>query len=95
MENQSIFEKNITETLSLADSMAVRIQEFIEYLLSREEQCIVIVGHSAFFRAFLNTPVRLNNCEVGTVGLTAEGKCSGSLEVLVDGGQALLARDTS
>jgi hypothetical protein len=92
LENNTIFEKNVSETLLLAD-MNIRIALFTEYLLRREEKCIVIVGHSAFFRRFLNTPTRLSNCEVGVVAFDEDGKCCGDLEILVPGGQALLASD--
>lgn len=71
--------------------MNIRIRAFTDYVLSREERCIVIVGHSAFFRAFLNTPVRLNNCEVAMIRFTDKGTCYGALEILVEGGEALLA----
>mgnify|MGYP005995253733 CR=1 FL=1 len=89
LENSDIFEKNISETLSLAD-MNIRIEAFREYLLGRDEACIVVVGHSAFFRAFLNTRVGLKNCEVGVVEFTDKGECKGSIETLVEGGTALI-----
>mmetsp|Transcript_36541 Transcript_36541/g.68065 ORF Transcript_36541/g.68065 Transcript_36541/m.68065 type:complete len:240 (-) Transcript_36541:76-795(-) len=90
IENTYIYEKNIPEALSISD-INIRVDAFREYIRKRDEKCIVIVGHSAFFRAFLGTHIGMKNCEVGVVEVTETGECSSSLETLIEGGHALLS----
>lgn len=53
--------------------MTARVDRFKKYLMSRKERCIVIVGHSAFFRALLGTEVGMRNCEVCEVMMSEGG----------------------
>ena len=41
-----------------------RVKKFKEWLRSRAETRIAVVGHAGFFRAFLHTRRKLENCEV-------------------------------
>lgn len=43
-----------------------RLQSFSDFLLSKrfEGQSIAVVGHSLFFRLFLNTKTKMKNCGV-------------------------------
>lgn len=52
IQHPDIFEKNISEHAGLAD-LSQRTVSFIQWLLARPEKCIVVVGHSAFFRNLL------------------------------------------
>ena len=62
LENDSIFEKNISE--HIFTSMRPRIEKFKQWLYDRKETFIVVVGHSAFFRDMLGVSVKMKNCEV-------------------------------
>ena len=55
--------KNISEHIGLAD-MTARTTSFRTFLASRNENCIVVVGHSAFFRQLLGTEKKMSNCEI-------------------------------
>ena len=81
MENDSIFEKNISE--HLFTRMKPRIDEFKTWLYDRKENFIVVVGHSAFFRDMLNNSVKMDNCEVKKCSLFAYQHCSGSYRDMV------------
>lgn len=65
VENEFIFEKNISEHFRFAD-MNRRVTQFIEWLRARPECVIVVVGHSAFFRSLLQLKkdMKMKNCEV-------------------------------
>ena len=71
--------------------MNKRVLQFMEILKGREETCIVIVSHSAFFRGLYNSDTRLKNCEVAMVAFSDEEcRCIDPVEVLLEGGKALL-----
>ncbi len=72
--------------------MRHRIIQFKQWLLQRPEQNIVIVGHSAFFRDFLQTRVKMKNCEVKQCVIRSDGEID-SHSVLFAGGDALLQLD--
>lgn len=88
VQHEYIFEKNISEHLRLAD-MQQRTQHFTEWLLSRPEKCIVVVGHSAFFRDLIRTDCKMDNCEIRSVLLSEHGEFHSS-QTLVEGEQNLL-----
>ncbi len=70
--------------------MTARIEEVTAWLLQREEQCMCVVGHSAFFRAMLApAAVRLDNCDVFQVQLRRDGSYADAVRV-VQGGRSLL-----
>lgn len=89
MEHESIFEKNISEHLKVAD-MGVRIALFTEWLLKRPENCVVVVGHSAFFRDMLNTELKLKNCEVRSCTMKSDGTFEEGAVTIIAGGDELL-----
>ena len=88
MEHPSIFEKNISEHVRIAD-MRIRINDFKQWLLQRPESNIVVVGHSAFFRDLLQTECKMENCEIRSASLAADGSFQ-SAEIVVAGGSSLL-----
>lgn len=93
MENDTIFEKNISEHIYVAD-MGIRIAGFIEWLKSRSERCIVVVGHSAFFRDMLDTKIKMKNCEVRSCALNKNGSFDQeSVVTIIEGGDALLCNN--
>ena len=47
-----LHEKNLSEHAGFAD-MKIRIRKFTSWLVARPETRIILVGHSAFFRAML------------------------------------------
>jgi hypothetical protein len=88
IENPNIYEKNITEHMHMSD-MTIRINEFVNWLLSRSEQSIVVVGHSAFFRDMISSECKMANCEVRKYSLTHNGDFI-YCETLFSGGRCLL-----
>jgi len=53
--------------LALSDRLGellTRIAQFREWLASRPESVIVVVGHSNFFKYYLGMSEKLKNCEV-------------------------------
>ena len=58
------------------ESMAhlhARVAAFRAWLLGRPESCIAVVGHSAFFKAFMGSWSKPRNCEVCEVVVTPAG----------------------
>ncbi len=89
LQLDELYEQSVSETLGFAD-MRARVAEVTAWLLQREEQCICVVGHSAFFRAMLGpTAARLDNCEVRRVQLQCDGTCA-DVATEVQGGSCLL-----
>lgn len=82
-----IFEKDISEHLSISDINS-RIEEFKIWLQLRPEKCIVVVGHSAFFRYMIKTHRKLKNCEVRSCWLLDDMSFVDA-EILIPGGNAL------
>lgn len=74
--------------------MRHRIRQFKQWLLQRPEQNIVIVGHSAFFRDFLQTQVKMKNCEVKQCILQNDGEIE-THSILFAGGESLLHSEES
>jgi len=71
--------------------MSVRIAAFVEWLLARPESCIVVVGHSAFFRDLLRMKLKLDNCEVRSCVLNYDGTFDVSATTtIIAGGTELL-----
>lgn len=70
IELESLREVNPTEILG--DMLAFwkqkaidgRIKEFEKWVESREEDAIVVVGHSVYFKRMLNLPETFDNCDV-------------------------------
>ena len=92
LQYDDLYEKSVNETLGLAD-MTSRIAEVTAWLLQRDERCICIVGHSAFFRAMVApADARWSNCGVWQVELRADGSYANA-RVVVEGGEALLGGD--
>jgi broad specificity phosphatase PhoE len=56
----------VKETRAMAQA---RVDKFREWLRQRPEKHIVVVGHSAFFKLFLNESSKLPNCGVRTFTL--------------------------
>ena len=74
--------------------MSIRIASFTEWLLSRPESCIVVVGHSAFFRDLLNTKLKLDNCEVRSCVLNRDGTFDiSATSTIIAGGAELLSSE--
>lgn len=88
LENENIYEKDIAETLGISD-ITHRIEAFKQFILERKEKCIVVVGHSAFFRKLVGSSIRMKNCEVQEVILSPQTGCM-PIGILVEGGDALL-----
>jgi broad specificity phosphatase PhoE len=88
-ENELVYEKNISEHLRITD-MKRRIDEFIRGICARPETCLVIVGHSAFFRDMLDTDLKMKNCEVRECFMTIEDGAIHDIRILVEGGESLL-----
>jgi hypothetical protein len=103
VEHEGIFERNIHEHLGLAN-IHNRTECFLKWLAARPEPVIVVVGHSAFFRALVQLPggKKMNNCEVlsaylecipdATAGAGVQIVADG---ILFEGGAALLRSETS
>jgi broad specificity phosphatase PhoE len=89
VQHDHIFEKNIAEHIGLAN-MKSRIRYFTEWIMKRNETVIVVVGHSAFFRDFLETDCRMDNCEMRRVELTTEGSFRSCTTVVQCGVSLLL-----
>ena len=71
--HDEIFEVDIAE--HVWKPVRPRVERFIAWLRARPESRIVVVGHSAFFRALLlPEPVRFTNCAVWRATLTATGE---------------------
>ncbi|RYE56220.1 MAG: hypothetical protein EOP48_08510 [Sphingobacteriales bacterium] len=70
--------------------MGVRIALFTEWLLNRPESCIVVVGHSAFFRDMLSTELKLKNFEVRSCMLNSNGTFEEGAVTIIAGGYELL-----
>ncbi len=75
IQHEGIYEKNIPEHLGISD-MSFRINEFTAWLLIRKENCIVVVGHSAFFRDIIGEENKMKNCEVRICYLSTDGHYS-------------------
>jgi broad specificity phosphatase PhoE len=89
MQHEALYEKDVSETVGLGD-MTARVAQVTAWLLQREEQCVCVVGHSAFFRAMLApAAVRLDNCDVFQVQLGRDGSYADAVRV-VQGGRSLL-----
>ena len=69
--------------------MNERIHNFTQWLLSRPETTIVVVGHGTFFKHLTGAEREMDNCEVRLVLLSEDGKFHSPQEI-VKGGQALL-----
>jgi broad specificity phosphatase PhoE len=87
-EHPNIFEKDISEHLHVAD-INYRVNDFVRDLMERPERCIVVVGHSAFFREMLQTECKMKNCEVRECYLTSDGAIE-NMRTVIEGGDALL-----
>ncbi len=66
-----------------------RTHNFTQWLLSRPETNIVVVGHSAFFRDLIGTECKMDNCEVRLVLLSEDGQFHSPQEI-IKGGHTLL-----
>jgi broad specificity phosphatase PhoE len=65
LEERSLHEKYVSEWLpGMGSSFAARIQQFGEWVASRDEQVILVVGHSQFWRAMLRQQRKFDNCDV-------------------------------
>ena len=50
-----------------------RCARFREYLLARDEACLAVVGHSAFFKMLLGERSKMANCDVVEAVVTRDG----------------------
>lgn len=75
--------------------MNERTEGFKKWLLERQEENIVVVGHSAFFRDLIETECKMDNCEIRLVLLDKESQKFHSATTIVEGGQALLPNKPS
>lgn len=69
--------------------MNYRVNDFVRYLCDRPERCMVVVGHSAFFREMLQTECKMKNCEVCECFLTSDGVIE-DMRTIIEGGDDLL-----
>jgi broad specificity phosphatase PhoE len=71
VEHPELYERGAWEHVRRA-AIVPRIHGFVSWLLGREEQSIVVVGHSSFFTEM--SGVTLDNCSVWRFSLTGDGK---------------------
>ena len=89
IQHDDLYEQSANETLGLGD-MTSRIAVVTSWLQQREERCLCVVGHSAFFRAMVApADATWNNCGVWRFELTRDGVFANARRV-VEGGRALL-----
>ena len=94
INHQDFFERDVQETLGVRD-FNVRLVRVTEWLRARPESCVLIVGHSAFFRQMLENELPngaspyLENCAIWSTTLNGDGRCSNSYEMLA-GSESLL-----
>ncbi len=69
--------------------MNERTHNFTQWLLSRPETNIVVVGHGTFFKHLTGAEREMDNCEVRLVLLSEDGQFHNPQEI-IKGGQALL-----
>jgi broad specificity phosphatase PhoE len=88
LELESLREVNPTEVLG--DILAFwkpkkaideRIEQFEQWLESREEDAIVVVGHSVYFKRMLDLPKTFDNCDVWELEYSMMGGDGGGKEV--------------
>jgi broad specificity phosphatase PhoE len=82
-----LYEKSFTEYV-VAD-LSVRVASFKRELFALEEEHIVLVGHSGFFRKLLGTDKHLKNCEVFHCILYEDGSVDGAC-IVHEGGRNLV-----
>ena len=70
-----LYERTIFEHV-VRSALKPRIERFVRWLTSRPERRIVVVGHSAFFRAMLSHEEHFGNCAVWAATLAADGTWS-------------------
>mmetsp|Transcript_131693 Transcript_131693/g.421486 ORF Transcript_131693/g.421486 Transcript_131693/m.421486 type:complete len:303 (-) Transcript_131693:82-990(-) len=73
-----------------SDACARRAEALATFLLSRPERCIVVVGHSNFFRMMTGSTLKLANCgivevQLREVGAAAAGATGGRVADVVVG----------
>eukprot|EP00696_Hemimastix_kukwesjijk_P002584 gnl/Hemi2/13168_TR4504_c0_g1_i1.p1 gnl/Hemi2/13168_TR4504_c0_g1~~gnl/Hemi2/13168_TR4504_c0_g1_i1.p1 ORF type:complete len:233 (-),score=47.64 gnl/Hemi2/13168_TR4504_c0_g1_i1:813-1511(-) len=69
------------------ESARLRVKSFKDWLLARPETSIAVVGHSQFFKKFLDQTFKLDNCEIfsfvlSDVGAVSEAKPKSTSQVV-------------
>ena len=75
MEQELLLEKTPLEWLpGLGGRLDTRISSFKDWVLSRPEETMVVVGHSQWFRRMLGMEKKFDNCDIWKVQIGEDGK---------------------
>ncbi|GBG27939.1 Hypothetical Protein FCC1311_041622 [Hondaea fermentalgiana] len=69
-------EKTVSEWIpGFGSGLDDRIRAFEDRLAARDETCVLVVGHSQFFRRMLGMEKKFANCDVWQLSYVKEGEC--------------------
>eukprot|EP00760_Papus_ankaliazontas_P000673 PhM_4_TR10176/c0_g1_i1/m.4181 len=93
-EHTEIYEKSIKEYVGMG-CIHDRVNAFKKWVLDSKLRCVVVVGHSLFFRILLGQTERIKNCEIVSCVLDSSTMMCVDVKILFPGGKEHLLLPTT